>query len=325
MKWKDAFGRAMEELKAIRALLAPVGRLDDPTVGLTALHGELAQTRLKILETLQGGITGLREENREVRRRQDRMISDLNETRGELRQLLELADILRPLADLQRPAEEPSDAYPPPAEPAPPAPETDPGTGPTVPTAVQLPTSPDTDSQGGTMEDNDRQAQPEPERRGQDDALKQKIEAAYQGNSTPTAQPSAVAPPATADGQDPRVTHGVLLLKAAGVASVDLVAHRDTWEWLTALAVDHDHFRTPPSVEDVKEGRVQTVLSGRSLIGLLIKLWDTRSAATPLEADWALATTAYNRIAADLTAVDGEGQTIRIVLDDGLPHAPGDD
>uniref|UniRef100_UPI003B22708D hypothetical protein n=1 Tax=Streptomyces anulatus TaxID=1892 RepID=UPI003B22708D len=83
------------------------------------------------------------------------------------------------------------------------------------------------------------------------------------------------------------------LLKAAGVASVDLVAHRDTWEWLTALAVDYDHFRTPLSVEDVKEGRVQCVLSGRSLIGLLIKLWDTRHAATPLEADWALAMTAY--------------------------------
>ncbi|RPK32085.1 hypothetical protein [Streptomyces sp. ADI93-02] len=323
MKWKDAFDRAMEELKAIRALLAPVGRLDDPTVGLTALHGELAQTRLKILETVQGGITGLREENREVRRRQDRMISDLNETRGELRQLLELADVLRPLADLQGQAEESGDGTSPysPAEPAP-VPETDPGTGLTVPTAAQLPTSPATDSQGGAMEDNDRQAQSE--RRGQDDVLKQKIEAAYQGNSTPTAQPSAVVPPATADGQDPLVTHGVLLLKAAGVASVDLVAHRDTWEWLTALAVDHDHFRTPPSVEDVKEGRVQTVLSGRSLIGLLIKLWDTRHATTPLEADWALATTAYNRIAAELTGVDGGGQTIRIVLDDGLPHETGD-
>ncbi|WP_331756860.1 hypothetical protein OG582_38785 (plasmid) [Streptomyces anulatus] len=108
------------------------------------------------------------------------------------------------------------------------------------------------------------------------------------------------------------------------MASADLIAHRDTWEWLTALAVDHPHFRTPPSVEDVKEGRVQTVLSGRSLIGLLIKLWETRSATTPLDADWALATTAYNRIAAELTAVDGEGQTIRIVLDDGLPHETGD-
>lgn len=57
-------------------------------------------------------------------------------------------------------------------------------------------------------------------------------------------------------------------------------------------------------VEDVKEGRVQTVLSGRSLIALLLKLWDIRHTTTPLEADWALATTAYNRIAAELTRVD---------------------
>ncbi|WP_331763902.1 hypothetical protein [Streptomyces cyaneofuscatus] len=323
MKWKDAFDRAMEELKAIRGLLAPVARLDDPTVGLTALHGEVTQSRLKVLETIQGGVTGLREENRELRRRQDRMISDLNETRGELRQLLELADTLRPLAELQKPADEPEPdveaGAPVPVAPEAPEPSLEPGDD-SAATAAQ-PSSFDTDSQGGTMESNDRQAQPEPESQGQDDVLKQKIEAAYQGNSTPTAPSSAPAP---TGGEDPRVPHGVLLLKAAGVASVDLIAHRDTWEWLTALAVDHDHFRTPPSVEDVKEGRVQTVLSGRSLIGLLIKLWDTRHTTTPLEADWALATTAYNRIAAELTGVDGEGQTIRIVLDDGLPHTADD-
>lgn len=318
MKWKDAFGSAMEELKAIRALLAPVGRLEDETVGLTALHGELTQSRLKTLEAVQIGVTGLREENREVRRRQDRMISDLNDTRSELRQLLDLADILRPLAELRRPADEPGDDAHPHAGPASPALEADPGTA----VAAQPPTSTDTDSQGGTMEDSGRQAQPEHE--GQDDALKKAIEAAYQGNATPTAPSSAATPPATGQEQDPRLTHGVLLLKAAGVASADLVAHRDTWEWLTALAVGHPHFRTPPSVEDVKEGRVQTVLSGRSLIGLLIKLWETRSATTPLDADWALATTAYNRIAAELTGVGGEGQTIRIVLDDGLPHETED-
>ncbi|MEE1736406.1 hypothetical protein PUR49_07815 [Streptomyces sp. BE147] len=321
MKWKDAFDAAMKELEAIRGLLAPVARLDDPTVGLTALHGEATQSRSKILETIQGGVTGLREENREVRRRQDRMISDLNDTRAELRQLLDLADILRPLAELRRPADKPGDSTHLRAGSASPALEADAGTGPAVSAAAQPHTSTDTDSQGGTMEDSGRQAQPEHE--GQDDALKKAIEAAYQGNAAPTAPPST-APPATGQGQDPRVTHGVLLLKAAGVASVDLIAHRDTWEWLTALAVDHPHFRTPPSVEDVKEGRVETVLSGRSLIGMLIKLWDTRSTTTPLDADWALATTAYNRIAAELTAVDGEGQTIRIVLDDGLPHKTGD-
>ncbi|MEU0308589.1 hypothetical protein ABZ259_20145 [Streptomyces cyaneofuscatus] len=79
-----------------------------------------------------------------------------------------------------------------------------------------------------------------------------------------------------------------------------------------------------PRSRTSRKAAFQTVLSGRSLIGLLIKLWDTRHTTTPLEADWALATTAYNRIAAELTAVDGEGQTIRIVLDDGLPHETSD-
>ena len=135
---------------------------------------------------------------------------------------------------------------------------------------------------------------------------------------------AAAAQASASGGDDPRVAHGVLLLKAAGVASAELVAHRDTWGWLAALAVDHSHFRTPPSVEDIKEGRVQTVLSGRSLIALLIELWNTRSTATPLQGDWALAMTTYNRIAAELTDVAGQDETIRIILDDDLPHDTND-
>ncbi|WP_442813579.1 hypothetical protein [Streptomyces sp. NBC_01754] len=300
----------MKELEAIRSQLA---RLDDPTVGLTALHGELVQSRLKTLEVVQTGVTGLREENREVRRRQDRMISDLNETRGELRHLLEFIDILRPLAALRTAGEEPD------ARTARTESDVEADPGPSASAAAQPPTSPDTDSQGATMESSAHRPEPDGD---QDLALKYAIEAAYQG-AAPAVQSTATAPPA-GEGRDPRVTHGVLLLKAAGVASADLIAHRDTWEWLTALAVDHSHFRTPPSVEDIKEGRVQTVLSGRSLIALLIKLWDTRSTATPLQADWALATTTYNRIAAELTDVTGQGEAIRIVLDDGLPHEAND-
>ncbi|MEV0976594.1 hypothetical protein [Streptomyces sp. NPDC049915] len=45
---------------------------------------------MKIMEQLQAGVTGLRQENREVRRRQDRMINDLNDTRG--------VDVLHPFA-----------------------------------------------------------------------------------------------------------------------------------------------------------------------------------------------------------------------------------
>ncbi|MFH8886820.1 hypothetical protein, partial [Streptomyces californicus] len=302
----------MNKLEAIRGLLAPVGRLDDQTVGLTALHAEITQSRLKILEVVQMGVTGLREENCEVRRRQERMISDLNDTRGELRQLLALVDVLRPLAPTLQPVNEEFEAGAPvltPPERPGPGPDAELGSGIEPPGYGSLdaapdhpPTSLETYSQGGTM-DNHPQDQPHPEQhdeprdQGEDLELKQAIEASYQGTRTTTpeiaivqpAAPQPAAPAAEESGdRDPQVTHGVLLLKAAGVASADLVAHRDTWEWLSALAVDHPHFRTPPGVEDVKEGRVQTVLSGRSLIALLIKLWETRYAAAPLEADWAL-------------------------------------
>ncbi|MFF5588040.1 hypothetical protein ACIP69_00810 [Streptomyces hygroscopicus] len=321
MGWKDAFGDAMEELEAIREQL---GRLDDPTVGLTALHGDLTQSRLKVLEQLQAGVTGLREENRELRRRQDRMINDLNETRGELRQLLDLVDVLRPFAPPEGTGDKPGEGTRThPEETAqPPEPEAQAGDGSTA--EARPPVSSDTDSQGGTMENTERRPQPEPGSQDQDLALKNAIEAAYQGIGTSTGRLSAATPQAPAGAEDPRIAHGVLLLKAAGVASAELIAHRDTWEWLAALAVDHSHFRTPPSVEDINEGRVQTVLSGRSLIALLIELWNTRSTATPLQGDWALATTTYKRIATELTDVAGQGETIRIVLDDGLPHEADD-
>ncbi|WP_307822603.1 hypothetical protein [Streptomyces sp. CRB46] len=320
MGWKEAFDGAMKELDAIRQQLA---RLDDPTVGLIALHGDVTQNRLKILEQLQAGVTGLREENREVRRRQDRMISDLNETRGELRQLLDLLDVLRPFAPPEGPGDTPCEGTQTHPEGTAQPPEPEAGHGSSAGAEGQPSVSTDTDSQGGTMENTGHQPQPAAAD-DQDLALKRAIEATYQGTATSAGQPSAATPQASADAQDPQVAHGVLLLKAAGVASAELIAHRDTWEWLAALAVDHSHFRTPPSVEDIKEGRVQTVLSGRSLIALLIELWNTRSTATPLQGDYALAMTAYNRIAAKLTGLTGQGQTIRIVLDDGLPQEPGD-
>jgi hypothetical protein len=316
--WKDAFGDAMRELEAIRQQLA---RLDDPTVGLTALHGDLTQSRLKILEQLQAGVTGLREENREVRRRQDRMISDLNETRGELRQLLDFVDVLRPFAPPDGTGDTSGEDTQLQETAQPPEPEA--GYDSSASAEGHPPASTDTDSQGGTVENAEHRPQPETGE-DQDLALKRAIEAAYQGTGASAGQPAAATPQAPAGAEDPQVVHGVLLLKAAGVASAELIAHRDTWEWLAALAVDHSHFRTPPSVEDIKEGRVQTVLSGRSLIALLIELWNTRSTATPLQGDWALAMTTYKRIAAELTGVTGQGETIRIVLDDGLPHEAGD-
>ncbi|KMS78047.1 hypothetical protein [Streptomyces leeuwenhoekii] len=312
-------------MKKLKDIEEDLERLNDPTVGLTALHGEIVQSRLKTMELIQGGVTGLREENRELRRRQDRMISDLCETRGELRDLLHLVDTPRPLVPAQEAGEKADDGAP--ARPEETALPTEPSVEAdhdfTEPAATHPTVSSDTDSQGGTMQNTESQ-QPQPGSQDQELALKNAIETAFQGPGTTTAQPSAATPQASVGVEDPQVAHGVLLLKAAGVASAEVIAHRDTWEWLAALAVEHSHFRTPPAVEDVKEGRVRTVLSGRSLIALLIELWNTRSTAAPLQGDWALAVTSYTRIAAELADVAGQGETIRIVLDDGLPHQTED-
>ncbi|MFF3728204.1 hypothetical protein ACFYYM_38265 [Streptomyces erythrochromogenes] len=325
MGWKRAFDEALGELRGARKQLE---HLDDPTVGLSALHGELAQARMKIQEVVQNGVTGLREENRELRRRQDKMIADLQESREEVRQeiqqLRDLADLLRSFVPAAAPAAVPQQA--PPGAGTGAGGEAEPGqdgdaetAGPSAPQAA-----PDHDDQGENMEHTAGQ---EPRKANgsepvEETGLKNAIEAAYRGTATSAVRAAAASGQILGpQHEDPQVAHGVLLLKAAGVASAELVLHRDTWEFLSALAVDHGHFRTPPAVEDVKEGRIQAALSGRSLIAVLIELWNTRTTATVLEADWALATTAYNRIAAELAGATGSGETIRITLDDGLGHA----
>ncbi|MFE4336822.1 hypothetical protein ACFRQM_48120 [Streptomyces sp. NPDC056831] len=107
-------------------------------------------------------------------------------------------------------------------------------------------------------------------------------------------------------------------MRAAGIALAELVCHRDTWEYLTGLSTNQTHFRTPPNVDDIKDGRVRVALSGRSLIAL----WDTRDQTEFLTADWALAATAYDRFVNELDTVGrGTQHTVRITLDDGAPVA----
>ncbi|MDX2709876.1 hypothetical protein PV350_44865 [Streptomyces sp. PA03-6a] len=210
MGWKQPFDDAMKELQETRRQLE---RLDDPTIGLSALHGELAQSRLKIQELVQTGVTGLREENREVRRRQDRMISDLNETRGELRQLLDLADVLRPLAlsrtDDPEAEDEPQEQleealHQPPGHSAAPA-SRGPEPGPAAPKQYA---EPNTDRRGETMESASHQPQPATGSDDKDQVLKNAIEAAYRGHGTGNPAQASLHTPQENRPDDPRVTHG---------------------------------------------------------------------------------------------------------------------
>ncbi|WP_018548469.1 hypothetical protein [Streptomyces sp. LaPpAH-108] len=298
MRWRRAFGEALSELEETRKKLESI---EDPRIGLSALRGEIARSRVEIQQCVRDGVTGIREETGELRRGQDRGAGELGDALSEIRDVLTRLETLRATAP---PEENGPEAGAEPDEPGTGEPGTD------APRADQPPADePGADPQEEHQEEHMENTEPGP-RPGAD--LKSAIEAAYRGEESPARDASA-APP-----EDPQVAHGVLLLKAAGVASAELIAHRDTWEWLITLAVRHGHFRVPPAVEAIHGGQVRTVLSGRSLIALLIELWNVRT-TEPVGAEWALATTAYHRVAADLGRSVVRGGTIRIVLDDGLP------
>ncbi|MEV8289110.1 hypothetical protein [Streptomyces niveus] len=110
--------------------------------------------------------------------------------------------------------------------------------------------------------------------------------------------------------------HSELLKQAARVSSVDLLCHRDVWEFITAEAGRHPHFRVPPQVCDEGGERVRAALSGRSLIALLISLYAVGHTARGGDGDRELAATLYERIGASLTGLTPRGEPVTITLDD---------
>lgn len=110
--------------------------------------------------------------------------------------------------------------------------------------------------------------------------------------------------------------HSELLKQAARVSSVDLLCHRDVWEFITAEAGRHPHFRVPPQVCDEGGERVRAALSGRSLIALLISLHAVGHTARGGDGDRELAATLYERIGASLTGLTPRGAPVTITLDD---------
>ncbi|MFF8916251.1 hypothetical protein ACF08M_23710 [Streptomyces sp. NPDC015032] len=310
---KADFEKALQGLQKELA-----GQLEAQLKPVTDRQEAIHQQYLKILETVQAGTSGLCEENRELRRRQERLISDVTDTRRDLATArTELAQAL-----LAAPPPAPPENTDAPAAETRPLPETD--------TSSESEEEPMNHSEPGPVPHTSdiRPAGVGPQNGNGQDVLKQAAAAAYRGTA-PATQSGPVIPPQArrqeqfvVEGLAPEVQHGVRLMKAAGVALAELVCHRDTWEYLTGLSTNQTHFRTPPNVDDIKDGRVRVALSGRSLIALLIALWDTRDKAEFLTADWALAATAYDRFANELDTVGrGTQHTVRITLDDGAPVA----
>ncbi|WP_266374763.1 hypothetical protein [[Kitasatospora] papulosa] len=110
--------------------------------------------------------------------------------------------------------------------------------------------------------------------------------------------------------------HSELLQQAARVSSVDLLCHRDVWEFITAQAGRHQHFRVPPQVIAEGDERIRAAVSGRSLIALLISLHAVGHTARDGDGDQELAATLYKRIQDRLAGLAAHGQPVTITLDD---------
>ncbi|MFE7312336.1 hypothetical protein ACFU7T_04355 [Streptomyces sp. NPDC057555] len=116
--------------------------------------------------------------------------------------------------------------------------------------------------------------------------------------------------------------HSALLKTVARVSSASLLCHRDIWEFITAHAGRHPHFRVPPQVADEGDERIRAALSGRSLIALLISLHSIKHTASEGDGDQELATTLYERIEENLSSLALSGAPVTITLDDRTAPAP---
>lgn len=118
--------------------------------------------------------------------------------------------------------------------------------------------------------------------------------------------------------------------RAARVASATLVCHRDTWEFVATQAGSHPHFR-PPALEDRENGLVAAVLSGRSLVAMLLALYQVEKTSVrhpdtgdvnemTAYADWIMATKVYTETANVLrNAYSTDGDPVVITIDNRLP------
>jgi hypothetical protein len=117
------------------------------------------------------------------------------------------------------------------------------------------------------------------------------------------------------------------IMRAGRVASATLICHRDTWEFVAAQVGNHPHFRTP-SLEERDAGLVAAVLSGRSLVAILLSLYRVAEAPRHTQntdelvsdADWAMASQVYYETARVLSRAHAtEGAPVVVTIDNRVP------
>ncbi|WP_426501649.1 hypothetical protein [Streptomyces sp. D54] len=174
--------------------------------------------------------------------------------------------------------------------------------------APEVDQAPEGDDRGHQKDENDQ------------DVPRAALEASEQGRGESVNEPS----PLTWEG---RIW---AIMRAGKVASATLVCHRDTWEFVAAQVGSHPHFRTP-TLEERENGLVAAVLSGRSMVAMLLALYRVAIASRrrpdgeDLEelvayADWAMASQVYYATARVLsTAWSGEGDSVIITIDNRVP------
>ncbi|MFK8845180.1 hypothetical protein [Streptomyces sp. Ac-502] len=145
------------------------------------------------------------------------------------------------------------------------------------------------------------------------------LEASEQGASDSVKEPSPLT----------RAGRVWAIMRAGRVASATLVCHRDTWEFVAAQVGSHPHFRTP-TLEERANGLVAAVLSGRSLVAMLLALYRVAKVSVhrpdgevseelAAYADWAMAAQVYYATARVLSsAYHDEGDPVVITIDSRL-------
>ncbi|MFB7494718.1 hypothetical protein ACFC09_08425 [Streptomyces sp. NPDC056161] len=282
-----------------------------------ALGGRLDSSHQQLGQQVSDALSLIRQDHGETRDRASAAASQASQTAGEVAALKREVNALRrtveDLADLIRSA---------PAAPAPapeqPIAESLPKTPPAPLSAATTPGVLQADAAGSVPA-----TQPTSGSLEEDHAT-----GAEEAESDTDTQPPIDDQKLPDPEHDERTSHRALLLQAAGIARVNVVCHRDAWDFITQRATGHEHFGITPTVTDQTDGLVRVTLSGRSLIGMLITLRTTDiDRRKDFDGSWALASRLYSRIADDLYKASREGGTpLTIVFNDGITEAaPHDD